>query len=323
MLHGPCGDWCMANGKCSKKFPKPFRNETTMDDNGYPFYRRKDEGRTFTRNGEIFYNRHVVPYNATLLETFNCHINVEIVSSVRVVKYLYKYVYKGHDKAGVVINGGVSTSSTSSENNGDQVSLNHTDTINHDEVTNFVDARYVGAVEAAWRILSKSLQDKSHSIIRLPVHLPNEQNITINDDCNDNELRDALQKQTMLIDYFSLNKRDLSARQYLYSDTPFHYVFKKQNGTTMSSWQPRKKHFNVIGRMYSVSPTQIELFHLRLLLVNVKGATSFEDLRTVNGIMYDTFVATCLAAGLIEDDQEWKRTMSEVVVWIMPRQLRC
>jgi hypothetical protein len=30
---------------------------------------------------------------------YQCHINVEVCSSITVVKYLYKYVYKGHDRA--------------------------------------------------------------------------------------------------------------------------------------------------------------------------------------------------------------------------------
>jgi len=57
--------------------------------------------------------------------------------------------------------------------------------------------------------------------------------------------------------------------------------------------------------MYSISPTQIELFHLRLLLI-VKGTTSFDVLRIVNGEVYQLFSAACLALGLIEDDDEWK-----------------
>jgi len=56
--------------------------------------------------------------------------------------------------------------------------------------------------------------------------------------------------------------------------------------------------------MYSVSPTQIELFYLPLLLLTVKGATSFNDLRTVNGKFCQLFSAACLALGLIEDDDE-------------------
>ena len=43
-------------------------------------------------------NRWVVPYNAWLSLKYNCHINVELTVSVAAVKYLYKYVYKGHDK---------------------------------------------------------------------------------------------------------------------------------------------------------------------------------------------------------------------------------
>ena len=47
--------------------------------------------------------------------------------------------------------------------------------------------------------------------------------------------------------------------------------------------------------MYSVSPTNIELYNLRLLLLVVKGATSYEDLRTVNGVTHLTLTDACLA----------------------------
>ena len=42
-------------------------------------------------------NRWVVPYNRLLSLMFNAHINVEVVTSIRCVKYLYKYIYKGPD----------------------------------------------------------------------------------------------------------------------------------------------------------------------------------------------------------------------------------
>ncbi|XP_044597177.1 uncharacterized protein LOC123273764 [Cotesia glomerata] len=326
MLHGPCGDWCLVNDKCSKRFPKDFQSETLLDANGYPSYRRRNNGITFTRNQSLFDNQHVVPYNATLLLTFNCHINVEVVSTVSAVKYLYKYVYKGHDKAGITINGQLQTRSTSSvpESNGQssKQSESHS-TINHDEIKNFVDTRYVGPVEGAWRILCKNLQDKSHSVIRLPVHLPNEQNITISDDCDENGLIQALQKRSMLIKYFSLNERDPLARRFIYSDIPYHYTFSKKKGSLVPQWHPRQRCFNVIGRMYSVSPAQSELFHLRILLLHSKEARNYEELRTVNGVIHNTFTETCLAAGLIEDDDEWKRTLSEAVISMMPRELRC
>ena len=37
-------------------------------------------------------------YNLFLLLKYNGHINVDTCTTVSAVKYLYKYVYKGHDK---------------------------------------------------------------------------------------------------------------------------------------------------------------------------------------------------------------------------------
>ncbi|GJY33383.1 helicase [Tanacetum coccineum] len=43
-LHGPCGKGaaCTIEGKCSKKFPKPFYAETMIDEDGYLVYRLRD-----------------------------------------------------------------------------------------------------------------------------------------------------------------------------------------------------------------------------------------------------------------------------------------
>jgi hypothetical protein len=44
-----------------------------------------------------------VPYNPYLLRLFNCHINVEACGSIKAVKYLFKYIYKGHDRTSVAM----------------------------------------------------------------------------------------------------------------------------------------------------------------------------------------------------------------------------
>ncbi|KAL7290846.1 hypothetical protein TKK_0015580 [Trichogramma kaykai] len=308
MIHGPCGDWCMVEGKCSKKFPKQFQHETVIDEKNFPTYRRRNTGIKYKRtNNHEVDNQWVVPYCPTLTSKFNCHINVEICSSIKSVKYLHKYIYKGHDAASVV----VTKSSDSSE-------------IIHDEPTNFLETRYVGPVEATWRILSKPLHDKSHVIVRLPVHLPDCQNIIIRSDPEEGNIENALNKVSMLVDYFALNARDPEARQYSYSEIPEHYRFniEKIDGIDESKWQKRVKHIKSIGRMYTVNPSQIELFHLRILLLHIKGATSFDDLKTVNGVVHDTFSAACLAHGFIEDDEEWTRAMTEASTFMMPKQLR-
>jgi hypothetical protein len=48
-------------------------------------------------------NRWVVPYNPYLLKYFNCHINVEACGSIKAMKYLFKYIYKGHDMACITV----------------------------------------------------------------------------------------------------------------------------------------------------------------------------------------------------------------------------
>lgn len=44
---------------------------------------------------------YVVPYNPFLLMKYQSHLNIEIVSNFASVRYLYKYVTKGFDKAKV------------------------------------------------------------------------------------------------------------------------------------------------------------------------------------------------------------------------------
>jgi hypothetical protein len=87
MLHGPCGDEkpnapCMVDGRCSKHFPKEFREHTLYGENGYPEYARPNNGRRVEKNGFSYDNRYVVPYNAYLSAKYNCHISVEICASV-------------------------------------------------------------------------------------------------------------------------------------------------------------------------------------------------------------------------------------------------
>jgi hypothetical protein len=49
MIHDPCGDLnrnsvCMEGNKCTNHFPKKFNSETTVDEEGFPVYRRQDDG---------------------------------------------------------------------------------------------------------------------------------------------------------------------------------------------------------------------------------------------------------------------------------------
>lgn len=115
--------------------------------------------------------------------------------------------------------------------------------INHNEIQDYIEGRYVGPVEACWRILSKKLQQKSHAVIRLPVHLQNQHTITIDSSESEESINKALKKQTIFIDYFNLNNRDPEAQKFSYSEIPCHYVFTKtSNESNVYFWEKRKKN---------------------------------------------------------------------------------
>jgi hypothetical protein len=82
----------------------------------------------------------------------------------------------------------------------------------------------------------------------------------------------------------------------------------------------RKRGF-AIGRMYYAHPTSSERYYLRMLLNCVKGATSYEHLRIVDGREHDTFKDVCIAMGLLVDDNEWDQALEEAGVWASGRQV--
>jgi len=194
MVHNPCGPMnknavCMKDGKCSKNYPKQFCLKTS-EIGGYPSYRRRSpeqggatEPRYKTVGDEILEwtldNTHIVPYNPTLLLHFDSHINVEVASSVVAVKYLYKYVYKGHDR--VMFSVGKKKSEESKQRYQIHVLYAYVFFLccsdQKDEIQEFTDARYVSAPEASWRIFDFDIQQRYPSVTRLVVHMPDLQQV--------------------------------------------------------------------------------------------------------------------------------------------------
>ena len=136
MMRSPCGvarkhSPCMRDGKCTKKFPKAFAERTTTGNDSYQVYQLSNNHCTVQVCGIKLDNRWVVPYKPHLLLKYNAHINVEICSTVSAVKYLYKYVYKGHDRAIVEFRMEVNTVSSRLKE--------------VDEIVNYLEARYISA----------------------------------------------------------------------------------------------------------------------------------------------------------------------------------
>jgi hypothetical protein len=102
-------------------------------------------------------------------------MNVEVCSSIMAVKYLYKYVYNGHDHALVVVQPEVGALPVAAP----QAVTGGADGNNvpaaRDEVQNYLDGRYVSVSEACHRLFAFDLHDMHPNVYHLAVHLPNEQ----------------------------------------------------------------------------------------------------------------------------------------------------
>ena len=274
MLHGPCGTAnpnapCMQDGKCGKGFPKAFCDETLPEVDGYPIYPRWDDGVTVHKNGHMFTNAHVVPYNRVLSAIFNCHINVEIATSITAVKYLFKYVYKGHDRASISI-------------------INHEGSDRVDEISEYLDSRYVSASESSWRIFGFRMHQHSPSVTRLQLHLPEMQTVRFNPEMETADevvQREDIHKTTLNAFFDTCRSQPELTRDLLYPDFPTKFTWNPKS----KAWNPRKNNYTAIGRVAFFPPSAGERYYLRMLLYTVKGPTSFEALREYNGNVCPTF----------------------------------
>ncbi|XP_058783166.1 uncharacterized protein LOC131657824 [Vicia villosa] len=302
MIHGPCGNanrnlQCMKEGKCSKYFPKEFRKDTVVDEDGYPVYRRRDNGHTVIRNGIEVDNRFVVPYNSKLLLKFKTHINMEWCNQSTSIKYLFKYINKGYDRI---------TAAIVMSENGNPIERQDVD-----EIKQYIDCRYVSPSEASWRIYGFPIHGRKPAVERLHFHCEGQNSVYYTDISN---ISTVLEKpsvtESMFTSWFEANKKYREAQQLTYSNfvSKFVYVKKKRE------WKPRQKGYT-IGRLIWVPPTTGELYFLRMMLTHVKGPRSYSDLKIVNNVKYDTFRDACFAMGFIGDDREFIAAISEAFHW--------
>ena len=308
MIHGPCRVGLCKDSDdafCKKGFPKPFLSETQTINNNYPKYKRRQHPAITIQRGNQFMetnNRYVVPYNPYLSLKYDAHINVEIVANMQgAIKYIYKYIFKGYDTASLIVtvNGEVSV----------------------DEIKTYIGCRYVSPPEAHWRLFAFQMHDRSHAVIRLPVHLRSLDAEDLMDVPMDEEAIPANNIGiTTLTRFFMMNQDPNSpTRTLLYTEMPFFYTWE---GRT-KMWNHRQQGGDkIVVRMYNVNPAACEKFATRMLLATVRGPQSFEDLYTVNGVLHPTAIAAAQALNLIRNDDVYIQTFNELVQKGMPHQLR-
>jgi hypothetical protein len=250
----------------------------------------------------------VVPHNLKLLKKYQAHINVEYVNKSGLLKYLCKYIHKGPDKAIVLFE----RTETNDQHTIDQQAKDI------DEIKEYLECRYICEQDAIWRLLGYDIHHHWPSVERLPVHLPLQNIVRLCTKAKLNAIaKDPKFQKTKLTEWFEANKQYPEARKLTYCEFPQQWTWDDHN----RKWTRRKQNFK-IGRLYYVNPIEGERFYLRLLLMIVKGATGYNDLKTYNGITYGTFKEACAARGLLQDDNEWYAAFNEARNWATAPQLR-
>ena len=259
----------------------------------------------------------MVPYNPFLLLKYDCHINVEICSTIRAVKYLYKYVYKGVDRTMIGFK-----------------RVDKKKKYRSNEIKEFIDCRYISAIEAAYRLFEFTMHSRFPSVRQLYIHLPEKHTVTYNRKACEQKLEKAIKKQskTTLTQWMKNNDDEIHKPLPLkklgrnakgeynprgpdlkYFEYPKYYRWKD------NKWVRRtRKDMYAIGRMHTVSPREGERYYLRILLNHIKGAARWDDL-------YGdclTFKDHCMELGILEDDAEWDEALNEAKQCQMPKAMR-
>jgi len=273
-------------------------------------------------------NEWVVPYNPALLMLMDCHVNVEVTSSINCVKYLFKYVYKGNDRVIYKLREALSA--------GDE----------ENSVQEYRAARILTGCESYFCIRFPNQRFHMYpKILPLEVHTEDTTPVSIKegDVGDDGDMADAIDaalsdptttKLSRYLGYCASHREGkcdgyctlpvdesknfrgcqeppaadtTRCTELTYEQFPRHYTWCGPKG----GWVRRARVSQQYGRMHRVPLKTGEPYYARVLLTKVKGATCFEDLKRLDdGSTAETYREACYAsrdAGsyITDDDAYW------------------
>jgi hypothetical protein len=131
------------NHICFKHYSRSFLKFIVIEKNEYSKYKRRNDERTwivlfFEDRTFVFDNRWIVSYNSYLSLRYKIHINVKICTIVKIIQYVYKYVYKNDDQTTLQID-------------------------ENDEIVRHLHERYINSTQIVWDFSSTS---RMKSILR-------------------------------------------------------------------------------------------------------------------------------------------------------------
>ncbi|XP_076960654.1 uncharacterized protein LOC143637083 [Bidens hawaiensis] len=156
--------------------------------------------------------------------------------------------------------------------------------------------------------ISSEIPDKCPGCYETSFHLPGQQQVIY---VHEKDIEDVLTKTSNSVSMFTgwmeANRNYEHARRLSYAEFPTQFVWKK---TSPPKWVERQSGF-AIGRIHVVPASFDEAYYLRILLNKVKGPQCFEDIRTVDGVVCDSFRDACYRRGLLDDDKEYIEAIEE------------
>ena len=346
MVHKKCGTFnpsapCIKTDpktkrKCCKMhYPQPFRSSLALNErSGRAEYRHLDNNDSATikcKDGQnktvetTIDNRSIVPYNAYFIMKYDCHICIDMVTGKAVIAYLYKYAYKPADSTRAKI------------------------TYNGNGIEAYRSVRYISSSEAMWHIFGFRPQERVPTVVLLFVHLPGEQPVVL-DEADSAEIQRSIAASSVsnLMKYFGrpLHNQfdDLTYLQYYeqYNAQPKERTSKRSrpcddasgddetsndNGSSTTHWRDQYLNFvhlrskPIVARLQYMSPDQGDLWYLRLLLLH-EQTTTWTRLRTVNGVLQETFEDAARAIGLVHGVEEYPICLQEGIDFSTAKELR-
>jgi hypothetical protein len=210
-----------------------------------------------------------------------------------------------------------------------------------DEIDDSWNARYLSAGEAAWRIMGYNVAKKEPAVTAVSVHLSDNQS-----NCQYDRRDGTSSAMSSLNHYFSRplgtftyegHRRSFSDLTYIEYFTFFRLQKYDPNRALLSNYfVERANPYGVppmhvilraenrphLARIHDVPPSHGEVFYLRTLL-QYRPSSSYEDARTANGTLYDTYQETATQLGLFATEKEGEYALLEGIQNLKtPRQLR-
>jgi len=152
-------------------------------------------------------NQRLVPYSPFFSLRYKAHVNVEVCGSIKAVKYIHKYIYKGGVRANAI------------------------EESEYDELKRHLHRRYIGPMEAVWRLFEFHTHQELPAVTTLALHLPRAQSVFFQEREVPEDLCEGMDRSmTTLLGWFKYNRENEDEREYLYDEFPEHCVYVHKKG---------------------------------------------------------------------------------------------